>query len=263
MPSYQTQAVLHQVDHHTAVILILCAAALIGNYLFWIENLIAGFRRRTYTMPVPCILFFVCHDLTFVADYDRWFHQIDHWFVKLWWFGLIATSLMELAFLAQFLMYGRRELAPELSPRAFTIATLLAVAGTLIPWLVIHHAMRDPMFLTVFGFTVFWCAPFYLALQWRRRAHIGQSIRGWLAFLLMPLCYWPATWILSPGFHTVLWNALGVTIVIGALANIACIRYLDRIALPGAHCGTLSLQAAIGGRWGPSSVSASRSWGRA
>jgi uncharacterized RDD family membrane protein YckC len=226
MPAYRIHQILHNVDTHTIPILLLCALALIGNYVFWLENLIVGFRRRTFTMPVPCILFFVCHDLTYVANFHRWFVTIGHWFPELWWFGLVLTSLMELAFLYQFLLYGRRELAPGLSQRAFVAATFAALAGTCVPWLVIKHAMNDPMFLTIFGFTVFWCTPFYLALQWRRQDPVGQSVKGWLAFLLMPLCYWPATWILTPGFHTALWDALGLTIVLGALANLACVPYL-------------------------------------
>ena len=83
MHPYNTDSVLHQVDNHIAVILVLCALALIGNYILWIENLRHGFRSKIYSMPVPCLLFFLSHDITFVASYHTWFNDIDHWFPKL------------------------------------------------------------------------------------------------------------------------------------------------------------------------------------
>lgn len=223
---YSTGEVLHNVDQHTGILIVLCALALVGNYLFWIENLRHGWRRETYTMPLPCIAFFLSHDLTFVASYDTWFHDIDHWFPKLWWFGLIASSLMEIAFLAMFLRFGRREIAPGLSQPVFVGATLVALAVTALAWLTIKSTMDDELYLTIFGFTVFWCGPWYLALTWRRQDPGGQTQLAWCAFLMMPIFYWPATMILSEDFRSVLWVGLGIATVLGGVANIACLRWL-------------------------------------
>jgi hypothetical protein len=223
---YDPHAVLAQTDAHTAIVLALCALALIGNYIMWIENLRLGSRARLYPMPAVCILFFLSHDLTFVASYHTWFHEFDHWFPKLWWYGLILTCLMELAFLGLWLKFARTEVAPQLSRCTFTLATLAALAATTIAWLVIKSTMNDPLYLIIFGFTVFFCGPWYLALMWRRQSDAGQSIVGWLGYLMMPIFYWPATAILSPTFRSPLWIAFGVITALFGLANIGCIHYL-------------------------------------
>jgi hypothetical protein len=229
---YDTQAVLHQVDRHPVLVLSLCALALIGNYIFWIENLRHGLRSKTYSMPVPCILFFLAHDLSFVAGYRTWFHDIHHWFPELWWFGLTVTVLMELAFLTMFLKFGRQELAPRLTPHAFVTATAVGFAFTMVAWLVIKSVMADQLYLVIFGFTVFWCAPWYFALTWRRANPAGQTILGWAGYLMMPVFYWPATMILSDTFRSPIWIALGIATLSGGVINLAYIRqmYLSRRA---------------------------------
>lgn len=227
MHSYNTDSVLHQVDNHAPVILVLCALALIGNYLLWIENLRHGFRAKIYSMPVPCLLFFLSHDITFVASYHTWFNDIDHWFPKLWWFGLILTVLMELTFLVMFLKFGRKELAPQLTQRTFVLATLFGLVMTAIAWLVIKSVMDDKLYLVIFGFTVFWCAPWYFALMWRRKNAAGQTVAGWLGYLMMPIFYWPATMILSESFRSPVWIAFGVATVLGGILNLTYVRHLN------------------------------------
>lgn len=223
---YQTAAVLHAVDQHMVPILLLCGLALIGNYVLWIENLRLGFREKTYSMPIGCLFFFFPHDLTFVAMYPHWFHALDHWFPKLWWSGLCITACMELAFLVMLLKYGRRELAPRMSQAHFTAIVLLGLVLCSIAWLVVKSAMDDELFLVVFGVTVFWCAPFNMALMARRGSAIGQSELAWLGYQMMPLFYWPATMMLSPGFRDPLWIALGLAAVLGGAVNLSYLRRL-------------------------------------
>jgi len=227
---YDTTAVLRQVDQHVVLVLVLCALALIGNYILWIENIRHGFRARVYSMPVPCLLFFLCHDLTFVASYHLWFHDIDHWFPKLWWFGLILTVMMELTFLGMFFKFGRKELASRVSQRAFVAATLVGLAFTAVGWAVIKSVMDDELFLVIFGFTVFWCGPWYFALTWRRGHAAGQTVLGWVGYLMMPLFYWPATMILSEVFRSVTWIALGIAAFLGGVINLGFVHHLNRHA---------------------------------
>lgn len=223
---YRTGEVLANVEDHTAVVLVLCALALLGNYIFWISNLRGGWRAQTYTMPLPCIVFFLAHDATFVASYDIWFHDIDHWFPKLWWFGLIVTCLMEVTFLAMFLRFAQSEIAPQVSRQVFVIGTFVALAFATVSWLVIKSAMDDRLYLTIFGFTIFWCGPWYLALTWRRQHAGGQTRLAWCAYLMMPLFYWPATMVMSEDFRSALWIGLGVATVLGGLANLALLTWL-------------------------------------
>jgi len=224
---YQTAAVLHEVDRHVVAVLLLCGLALVGNYIFWIENLRLGFKHKTYSMPIACLLFFLPHDATFVAMYGHWFHDINHWFPKLWWCGLCVTVGMELTFLVMLLKYGKAEVAPLASQALFTGMVFLGLALCTIVWLVIKSVMNDDLFLVIFGVTIFWCAPFNLALMARRGSTVGQSRLAWCGFLLMPAAYYPATFILAPGFRSVLWAALGVATIIGGVMNIVYLNELN------------------------------------
>jgi hypothetical protein len=235
---YQTAAVLQSVDQHTVLILSLCALALVGNYIFWIETLRLGFKHKTYSMPVACLMFFLPHDATFVAQYHHWFHDVHHWFPELWCYGLCVTVCMELAFLALLLKHGRAELAPNTSQAAFTALVCLGLAMCTIVWLVLKSAMQDELFLVIFGITIFWCAPFNLALMARRNAATGQSQLAWIGFLIMPVFYYPATFILSPGFLNPLWAALGAVTIIGGLMNLIFLRHLNRQKMSALHQGT-------------------------
>lgn len=230
---YDTQAVLQTVDAQWPLVLPLCALALIGNYIYWIENLRLGFRDRIYSMPVGCLLFFLPHDATFIAMYAHWFHELDHWFPKLWWYGLCVTVGMELTFLVLLLKYGRKELAPKASQRTFAALVVLGLALCSIAWLVVKSAMADELFLIIFGITIFWCAPFNLALMAQRQSAVGQSQLAWLGFLMMPVFYYPATLLLSPGFQSPLWLALGAATVIGGLVNLVYLRALNHRTVTG------------------------------
>jgi hypothetical protein len=205
----------------------LCALALMGNYILWIENLRLGFRDKTYSMPVGCLFFFLPHDVTFIAMYAHWFHDIDHWFPKLWWYGLCVTVCMEFTFLVMLLKYGRKELAPRVSQTMFASIVLLGLGLCAIAWLVVKSVMDDDLFLVIFGVTVFWCAPFNMALMARRQSAVGQSQLAWLGFQMMPIFYYPATMMLSPGFRNPLWIALGIATVIGGIVNLVYLRLLN------------------------------------
>lgn len=229
---YDTQTVLQTVDGNWPLVLPLCALSLIGNYIYWIENLRLGFRDRRYSMPVGCLFFFLPHDVTFLALYAHWFHTLDHWFPQLWWYGLCVTVGMELTFLVMLLKYGRQELAPRTTQGLFTTLILLGLALCTIAWLVVKQAMDDELFLIIFGVTIFWCAPFNLALMAQRQSAVGQSQRAWIGFLMMPLFYYPATVLLSPGFRSPLWLALGAATIVGGLVNLAYLRALNRRTAP-------------------------------
>jgi hypothetical protein len=225
---YEPLQVFAAVDRNMLIILLLCALALLGNYILWFENLRLGFRHGVYTMPVGSLLFFLPHDVTFVLLFKKWFHEYDHWFPQLWWYGLCITVVMELVFLHMLLRFGRRELLPQFSPRTFVTIVLSLLALASIGWLVVKSVMDDELFLVIFGITVFWCAMFNLGLMARRRSAVGQSVPAWCGYLMMPLFYWPATFLIDPGFRSPLWIALGLAAVAAGVMNLAYLVHLNR-----------------------------------
>lgn len=225
---YDPNAVLEAVDANVVPVLSLCAFALIGNYIYWIQSLRAGFKHQVHTMPIGCLLFFLPHDATFVAYFGKWFVEYDHWFLKLWWCGLCVTVVMELVFLYLILKYARRSLMPQVSNGLFAAIILGGLAAVTVAWLVMKSTMNDEFFLIIFGITIFWCAPFTFGMMTLRRSAIGQPVSAWVGFLLMPLAYWPALTLLDDYFRSALWLMLGVVSVAFGLVNILYIRYLNR-----------------------------------
>jgi len=225
---YDPQAVLNAVDNNLVPVISLCSIALIGNYIYWIQNLRVGFKHGVHTMPIGCLFFFLPHDVTYLLYFHKWFYEYTHWFPKLWWIGLCATVVMELIFLYMILMFARKELMPEISQKTFVIIVLSGLLTVTVAWLVIKSVMNDDLFLIIFGITIFWCGPFTFAMMTLRKSSIGQPMSAWLGYLLMPLCYWPALTMLDPYFISPLWLMLGVLTVGFGIANLCYIRVLEQ-----------------------------------
>ncbi|MDT7640962.1 MAG: hypothetical protein QOC83_5250, partial [Pseudonocardiales bacterium] len=82
---YSAQDLLASIDQHKWPVLIVCAFAMIGNYIFFIEAFRVARRDKIVTIPIFCTMFWFAHDLSFVYRFDDWFNKIDHWYVKLFW----------------------------------------------------------------------------------------------------------------------------------------------------------------------------------
>lgn len=229
---YDADVLLAAVDANAVPVLSLCAVALVGNYIYWIQSLRAGWKHRVHTMPIGCVLFFLPHDATFVAYYGKWFVEYDHWFLKLWWCGLCVTVLMELAFLYLILKFARRALMPNVTDALFTAMILGGLAAVTVAWLVVKSSMNDEFFLIIFGITIFWCAPFTFGMMAVRNSAVGQLPSAWAGFLLMPLAYWPALFLLDEYFRSPLWLLLGAVTVAFGCVNIFYIGQLNRQAAP-------------------------------
>ena len=220
---YDTQTVLTSIDANVVPVLVLCALSLVGNYIYWIQNLLIGFKYKIHTMPIGCLFFFLSHDATYVAMYSKWFHEINHWFPKLFWFGLCLTVMMELAFFVMILKFARKEVMPEVSQRLFTLSMLGGLVAVFVAWMVVKITMDDELFLIIFGVTIFWCSPFTFAMMASRKSALGQPVSAWVGYLIMPLTYWPALAMLDPFFRSPLWVGFGCLIVLFGLINICYI----------------------------------------
>ena len=121
---YNTQDLLASIDQHRLPVLALCAFAMLGNYTFFFEAYRVSRREKIFTIPIFCTMFWFAHDLSFVYRFDIWWHQIDHWYVKAFWFALVLTVTFEAIYLRQVIRYGGKELLPAASqtgklPRLF------------------------------------------------------------------------------------------------------------------------------------------------
>lgn len=148
---YDPHGLLERVDQNVLPVLLIGGAAMLANYVLYIEAFRVGRRLRTVTMPMFPTMLWLVHDASFVAEYDKWFHGYNHWYVKLFWFALVVSVVIELGFIAQIIAYGRAEFAPFLTPPQWRNAVLALVGLTLGVWLVAKSALKDDLYVWTFG----------------------------------------------------------------------------------------------------------------
>lgn len=226
---YDPVAVLAAIDAHPAPMLLLCAAALLGNAIYYVDSLRLGFRHRVHTMPLAGLYFFIPHDMSYVLMWHKWFVEYDHWFLKLFWIGLVMTSGAAWMFLWQVLRYGHRELLPQVSRPVFVMLVLGGLVLSTGVWIATKAVLVDELYLFAFGLTAFWCAPFGMSLMLKRGSRVGQSQLMWLGFTAIPVFYWLAAALyLPPFFRSPSWLALGAAATLWGLANVFLVSRLPR-----------------------------------
>jgi hypothetical protein len=205
---YDTVATLAAIDRHVVPVIALCVVALVFNYAYFGEAIRLGFKHRTYSVPATVTLLFLPHDVSYLLRYDQWFHGYDHWFPKLWWVGLVFTASIEGVFFYQLLRYGREEILPQVSQRAYVAVMLLALGVAAVAWCTVKQAIDDDLYLFSFGWTLFWGAPLAISMMQRRGSQRGQSRWMWISYMLMAVFYWAATAFLDPYFRSPAWLAI-------------------------------------------------------
>ena len=217
---YDPIATLQQIDQNKLTVIALCLVALVFNYAYFGEALRLGRRDRTYSVPASVTLLFLPHDLSYLFLFEKWFVQYDHWFCKLWWVGLIFTSAIEALFLLQLLRYGREEILPRLSPKAYVAVMLLVLCASTLAWLTVKQALNDELYLFSFGWTLFWGSPLVISMMVRRGTTRGQSRWMWVSYMLMAVFYWAATTFMDPYFRSPSWWAVLLLALGFASANL-------------------------------------------
>ncbi len=227
-PMYDPITTLQQIDQHIVPVIALCVVALIFNYCYFIEAIRLGYRHKTYSVPALVTLVFLPHDISYLLYFNKWFVEYDHWFCKLWWLGLVATASIEGIFFYQLLKYGRKEILPQLSQRAYVVVMLLALAVGAGAWLTIKQAINDELYLFSFGWTLFWGAPLCISMMLRRGSSRGQSRWMWISYMLMAVFYWAAVSFLDPYFRSPGWLLILAMALGCALANLYVVGKMPR-----------------------------------
>lgn len=217
---YDPIASLQSIDQHLVPIIGLCVVALIFNYAYFGEALRLGFRHRTYSVPASVTLLFLPHDLSYLLQFNKWFVEYDHWFPKLWWVGLLFTASIEGLFFYQLLRYGREEILPQLSQKAYVAVMFLALGAVALAWITVKQMLNDELYLFSFGWTLFFGAPLAISMMVRRNSTRGQSRWMWISYMLMAVFYWGATAFIDPHFRSAGWLAVLALALGFATANL-------------------------------------------
>ncbi len=217
---YDPQETLRTLDAHRWAVVAVCGAAMLCNYVWFVDALRIARRHRSYSIPPFCVLLWFAHDASFALRYRTWFTTYHHWYPELFWAALVLTAAVGALFLAQILRYGHQDLAPGLTPALYRAGVLATAAGACVVWAYLKWALDDPLYLLSFHLTNVLYPAFGIALTLRRGSRRGQTMLMYAAAFGVSACWFAASVLwLGPQFRTWPWIALGtVTLVWSAAA---------------------------------------------
>ncbi len=217
---YDARTVLSAIDRNAPYILALCAAAMLCNYIFFIDAARRGFRDRTYPFSVLSTLFWLSGDASVVLDYNLAFHVVNHWYVKAFWFALVFTVMFELLYLSMILRFGRRELAPDMRQSHFAALVLSGLAVMFTAYTFVKTRVGDTLFIDYFCVANLVGPIFNWRLISRRGDRAGTSPLIWVCYTLLVMFWSSALWLFygppfrSPGYLALYGLALAGSVLV-------------------------------------------------
>lgn len=229
---YDPHAVLAALDAHKTGVILLCGLAMVFNYIWFVLAAIRGFRDRVYPVALFSTLFWLCGDGTGVLRYDMYFHTYHHWYLELFWGALIFTVSFEILFIFMTLKFGRKELAPDMSPAGFGLLLAMAAAIFVVTWAYLLPILRDDLNIVYFNLANMAGPIAYAGVIARRRSIAGTSSGVWIFYTLM-LASWYCAQALyfGPAFRTPLMLAFFAVNIASAAALAAYVRSREANAL--------------------------------
>lgn len=190
---YQAQAILEAIDRHTIPILIGFGLAMVLQNIAMITAVVMTRREGWISIPLPCTFLWFAHDLGVVTRFNTWFHGYGHWFLKLFWLGLLSALILELVFFAQAIRVGRAEYLPRGSQAQWTALVVGGAAAFVIVWEYTRVFWSDPLYQAAPAITLFLLPLATTALLLRRQSAVAQSPISYGCFAAMVVLWWGVT----------------------------------------------------------------------
>ena len=188
--SYDPATVAANTSNHLFWVLCACVVSFIGAYMQYFGAIQMGFKHKTHSIPLIGNLWFFAHDTTYVANFHHWFHEVDYWLVRAFWFALAVFAVCECVVTYQILRYSRQSLFPELS-RSGALGCYLGLqlfAYGLFWWYL--SMIRDPYYLLSFSTTVVLAPLLNIPMMRARRSRKGFSLSMLVGFVLLSGGFW-------------------------------------------------------------------------
>lgn len=234
---YEPQQLLHLIDEHAVLILIGFALMLIFQTIFMIAAARLSAREQVITIPLFCTFFWFAHDLGCVVRFNDWFNVFDHWFLKLFWVGLLSAVLIELVFFAQAIRYGRKELLPNWSSRSFTALIAAGALSAIVSWEYLRSFMIDPLYQAGAALTMLPMPVTAAVLAIRRRSLVGQTVLIWGTYTGMAVAWWATVLaFFGPGFRSWQFLCVCVATLLGC-GGMTLVVWRQRAGVSGATSG--------------------------
>jgi hypothetical protein len=190
---YAPQAILSAIDHHTLPILVGFGLAMVLQNIAMVTAVVMTRREGWISIPLPCTFLWFAHDLGVVARFDTWFNGYDHWFLKLFWLGLLTALILELVFFAQAIRVGRAEYLPNGTQAQWTALVIAGAVAFVVVWEYLKIVWNDPLYQAVPAITMFLLPIATTALLLRRRSAVAQSPLIYGCFAAMVVLWWGVT----------------------------------------------------------------------
>nr|WP_140404496.1 hypothetical protein [Sphingomonas sp. CDS-1] len=123
--SYDAATVVALTAQNATPIFLIGLIAFIGGFLQQFGAIWAGFRDRSYGIPLICTLWSFAHDMTYLSNWRHWMFANDLEVVRWAWVQMLLYGARELTVGYQILSYGRREAFPGMSLPQVVVAYVL------------------------------------------------------------------------------------------------------------------------------------------
>ncbi|MGQ0465924.1 MAG: hypothetical protein ACT4QG_11450 [Sporichthyaceae bacterium] len=187
-----------------AVILVLMAIAGLGGYMQYYGAIKTGRRDKMYCIPLATNLWNFAHDTTFVASYSSWFdNENELWILKLFWFGLIVFSILELVVISHIVRFARKDLWGD----GCTVVQAIAIYSVLqlfvfgIFWW-FQAITDDPLEYYGLATTVLMASAFNISMMRARGSQRGMSEFILWGYLILSCGFWPWMMVSDPDHFT-------------------------------------------------------------
>ncbi|RHW28160.1 hypothetical protein D0Z08_03990 [Nocardioides immobilis] len=190
---YEPGAILGAIDDHTGPILIGFGLAMVLQNIAMVTAVLMTRREGWISIPLPCTFLWFAHDLGVVVRFDTWFHTYDHWFLKLFWVGLVTALLLELVFLGQAMKVGRKEYLPDGTQAQWNTLLLAGTAMFVLAWEYQKTIWDDPLYQALAATTLYVIPLAVVPLVLRRRSAVAQSPVIYGCFAAMVVLWWAVT----------------------------------------------------------------------
>jgi hypothetical protein len=190
---YDAQLILDAIDRHTVPILVGFGLAMVLQNIAMITAVVMTRREGWISIPLPCTFLWFAHDLGVVARFNTWFNVYGHWFLKLFWLGLLSALILELIFFAQAIRVGRAEYLPHGTQAQWTALVIGGAVAFVIVWEYTRVCWGDPLYQAAPAITLFLLPVATTALLLRRQSAVAQSPLIYGCFAAMVVLWWGVT----------------------------------------------------------------------
>jgi len=225
---YEPQAILNAIDNDTLWVLLGFGLSMVLQNIAMGMAVVMTRREGWISIPLPCTFLWFAHDLGVVARFDTWFNFYDHWFLKLFWFGLLTALILELVFIAQAIKVGRAEYLPNGTRWQWAALVVGGAVSFVVLWEYMKVVWDDPLYQAVPAITLFLLPIATAALLLRRRSAVAQSPIIYGCFAAMVVLWWGVTVHFYGGnfesWQYILTGILAFVMLVGVTVAVARMR---------------------------------------